>query len=198
MSLVPLGYYKTEIEIKKSKFIGIGVPISSPEEARDLLKEIRAQYSDSRHVCYCFVWGKSSTHMGMSDDGEPSGTAGRPMLEVVKGTGYENILVAAVRYFGGIKLGTGGLVKAYTQITKLVVENIKVEEFIKKIEAEFITPYGLYDVIKKVIEEFSCEILNETFLVDIRIIVNIPEINIDEFKIKIMDVSNGKIKLIRH
>lgn len=194
MSEIPTDIYKTEIEIKKSRFIGIGFPISSPENARELLKVLREEYSDARHICYAFVWGKKSTHMGMSDDGEPNGTAGRPMLEVVKGSGYENILIAAVRYFGGTKLGTGGLVKAYTEITQNVIRDIPVKEYIESVCLKLNIPYNLYDTVKKIIEENSGIIKDEDFSINISITFEIPTRNKKDFDILISDISKGELK----
>ncbi len=197
MAEIPIGNLKREIEIKKSRFIGIGCPISSPEEARVILKDLKKEYPDSRHICYAFVWGKNSTHMGMSDDGEPNGTAGRPMLEVVKGSGYENILVAAVRYFGGIKLGTGGLVKAYTEITQLIIKNIAVEEYVEQIELYISLPYTLYEPIKKIINIFAGQINSEEFLSDIELKFSLPKNTEVEFNKKITDVSKGSITAVK-
>lgn len=196
MALIPVDIYKNEIEIKKSKFIGVGFPITSPENAREVLKDLRKEYPDARHICYAFVWGKNSTHMGMSDDGEPSGTAGRPMLEVVKGSCYENYLVAAVRYFGGIKLGTGGLVKAYTEITQLVTKNIKVKEFVETSDLKVYVPYNLYDFIKAEILENEGEILSEEFLSEITVKFQVPKINVENLKERVKDISKGSLKCI--
>lgn len=193
MAKIPIDVYSNEIEIKKSRFIGYGFPIDSPEDAREKLKSLRIKYPDSRHICYGFVWGKNSTHMGMSDDGEPSGTAGRPMLEVVKGSGYENILVAAVRFFGGIKLGTGGLVKAYTEITQLVVKNIKVEEFFEKDKFTLSVPYQLYDSVKRTIVESQGKIIVESFLTNIDIIIELPCSEEDVFRENITNISKGQL-----
>lgn len=193
MAYIPIQNYSTEIEIKKSRFIGYGYPIESPEDARIKLKELRIKYSDARHICYAFVWGKDSTHMGMSDDGEPSGTAGRPMLEVVKGSGYENILVAAVRYFGGIKLGTGGLVKAYTEITQNIISDITVEKFVEKENFSISVPYKLYDIIKIVMEEHNVVIEKEEFLSDINIFFCVPVSCSASLKNKVNDISKGSL-----
>lgn len=193
MAKIPVKEFKSEIEIKKSKFIGIGFPIDSPEHAREKLKSLRNEYPDARHICYAFLWGKKSTHMGMSDDGEPSGTAGRPMLEVLKGSGYENILVAAVRYFGGIKLGTGGLVKAYTEITQNVIRDIEVEEFVEKIKLNIKFTYSLYEPIKKLILSQDGIVLHEDFSSDIELNFDIPVINRECLEKDILDISNGSV-----
>lgn len=195
MALIPTKVLSEEIEIKKSRFIGYGFPISSPEDAREKLKELKIKYPDSRHVCYAFVWGTNSTHMGMGDDGEPNGTAGRPMLEVVKGSGYENVLVAVVRYFGGIKLGTGGLVKAYTEITQLVIKNIEVEEYIEKEHFELLVPYPMYERIKKIVSEYKCSLIKEDFQTDIVMELEIPKDSVKDIRRDIADLSKGKLEL---
>ena len=102
-----------EIIIKGSRFISEVFSVSSQQEARDRLHEQKLRYSDATHVCHCFIAGLKAETCGMSDDGEPSGTAGRPMLDILKGSGITNILVTVTRYFGGTLLETGGLVKAY-------------------------------------------------------------------------------------
>ncbi|MBN2617428.1 MAG: YigZ family protein [Spirochaetales bacterium] len=195
MAKIPKAEYKTEIEIKKSRFIGMGFLINNVDEARVFLKKIKNDYPDSKHVCYGFLWGKNSTHMGMSDDGEPNGTAGRPIIEVLKGSGIENILVAVVRYFGGIKLGTGGLVKAYTEISKLVVENIPTEEYIERENKSLILPYTLYNQVKIVLETFNAEIINEEFLTDIKIDFKAAASNIEEISYEIKNISSGLLTL---
>jgi len=195
MALRPIDTFKIELEVKKSKFIGIGFPINSVDESRSMLKNLKEEYADSRHICYGFLWGEKSTHMGMSDDGEPSGTAGRPILEVLKGSGYENILVAVIRYFGGIKLGTGGLVKAYTEVTKLVVDGIHVEKYIERIEATLLLPYPLYNQVKMLIESYKCIIIEEKFETNITIKLSLEVTTEKEFSNDLQEISNGTLTL---
>ncbi|OQY39331.1 MAG: YigZ family protein [Spirochaetaceae bacterium 4572_7] len=197
MAKIPTEIFRTKYEIKKSNFIGFGYPINSPEDARKILKELKKEFSDARHHCYAFVWGENSTHMGMSDDGEPNGTAGRPMLEVLKGSGYENTLIIAVRYFGGIKLGTGGLVKAYTEITKMVIKDIPVKEYIEESIYTLTIPYTIYDAIKRIFTEFSCSITAEEFLVDIKLTIKAPTSNENILRESIKELSNGSVLLTR-
>lgn len=116
-------------EIKKSEFLSFAFPVSSADEVQNILKEIRLKYSDARHVCYACVVSKPQMEK-CSDDGEPDGTAGKPLLELIKKKGITNILLVVVRYFGGIKLGAGGLVRAYTRagvlsLDKCVLQEIK-------------------------------------------------------------------------
>ena len=116
-----------EINIKGSRFIAEVFTVTTQAEAREKLHEQKLRYSDATHVCHCFISGLKAEACGMSDDGEPSGTAGRPMLDVLKGSGITNILVTVTRYFGGTLLGTGGLVKAYGDSTKEVLKIVKTE-----------------------------------------------------------------------
>ena len=107
-----------EIVEKKSRFIAHVFPVHSEQEAVEHIEQIRKQYWDARHNCHAFVIGPNDEISRCSDDGEPSGTAGRPILEVLQGRGIHNALVIVTRYFGGTLLGTGGLVRAYSQATQ--------------------------------------------------------------------------------
>ena len=111
-----------EVTIQKSRFIGLAAPCSSEEEAQAFIRSIREKYRDARHHCYAYVIGLNSGIMRYSDDGEPGGTAGMPMMDVLKNEGIVNCCVVVVRYFGGILLGTGGLVRAYTQGCKIALQ----------------------------------------------------------------------------
>ena len=111
-----------EIVEKKSRFIGYAVPVSSEEEAYAFV-EIRKQHYDARHNCYAFAIGSENTLLRFSDDGEPQGTAGKPILEVITGNAVVNICIVVTRYFGGTLLGTGGLVRAYTEAAKLALSD---------------------------------------------------------------------------
>ena len=119
MSLKP---YKTlmargeaEFIVNKSRFIGYGAPVSSEEEAQDFLKQIRARHKDASHNCYAYIVGANMGIMRYSDDGEPGGTAGLPIIEVMKAQAVTNAAVVVTRYFGGVLLGAGGLTRAYAQ-----------------------------------------------------------------------------------
>ena len=112
----------SEFLIKKSKFIGYGSPAQTEEEALAFLQRIRQQHRDASHNCYAYVIGKNSGIMRYSDDGEPSGTAGMPIVDVIRARGVVNCCVVVTRYFGGILLGAGGLVRAYAQGAKTALD----------------------------------------------------------------------------
>jgi uncharacterized YigZ family protein len=111
-----------EIVEKKSRFIGYAEPVESEEQAYAFIEKIKKQHYDARHNCFAFAIGKENTIYRFSDDGEPQGTAGKPILEVITGKEAVNICIVVTRYFGGTLLGTGGLVRAYTEAAKLCLE----------------------------------------------------------------------------
>lgn len=110
-----------EITEKKSRFIGMSHPVSTEEEAYAFIESVRKKHYDARHNCFAFSVGEDNPMLRFSDDGEPQGTAGKPMLEVINGSGIHNICIVVTRYFGGVLLGTGGLVRAYTDAAKAAV-----------------------------------------------------------------------------
>jgi uncharacterized YigZ family protein len=130
---------------------------------------------------------------GLSDDGEPHGTAGRPVYEVLKGSGLTDVLLTVTRYFGGTKLGTGGLVSAYGQSAKNVLESLPVTEKIYTIKTEFAFDYGLFDSIKKILSQFGARDVEEDFSIKVFIRANIPVEKKEAFSQSIQDISRGEI-----
>lgn len=116
---------QAEIIEKKSRFIGYAAPAHTEEEAQAFLQQIRAKHRDATHNCYAYQVGEHNQYQRSSDDGEPSGTAGRPILEVVKGSGLSDVIVVVTRYFGGTLLGTGGLVRAYSATAQAALASAK-------------------------------------------------------------------------
>ena len=132
-----------EYEEKKSRFIATLRPVSTPEEAAAFFDEMKKKYWDARHNCSACVIGKNNEYSRCSDDGEPSGTAGRPMLEVLTGEGIHNAVVVVTRYFGGVLLGTGGLVRAYQAAVKESIGNAKIIEKTKGVLVQARFEYSL-------------------------------------------------------
>ena len=114
-----------EIVEKKSRFIANVFYVENENEADARLNEIRKKYYDAKHNCYAYILGKNGENMKSSDDGEPQGTAGHPMLDILKGEGITNCIAIVTRYFGGTLLGTGGLVRAYSESLKAAIKNAK-------------------------------------------------------------------------
>ena len=185
-----------ETVIKGSRFIAELFPCSSQAEARDLLKKQKTKYSDATHVCHAFVIGPNAEILGMSDDGEPSGTAGRPMLDVLKGHGCTNVILTITRYFGGTLLGTGGLVKAYGGGAKSVLEKADLqnafEPLVAKKDFSLTVSYSIYDEIKRYISSLHIYELKEDFQTEITICGKIREDEADSFCAKVFDLTSGK------
>ena len=138
----------SEITIQKSRFIGYALPCESEEDAQLFIRNTREKYRDAKHHCYAYIIGVNSGIMRYSDDGEPGGTAGMPMMDVLKNSGIVNCCVVVVRYFGGILLGTGGLVRAYTQACKAAVEAASVVRMELSVVMECMVAYPFWNQIQ--------------------------------------------------
>ena len=137
------GYGTDEIVEKKSRFIANVKPIKSEEDAISFVEEIKKKYYDARHNCYAYQLGDRNQIQRYSDDGEPSGTAGMPILDVLRGRDIKDTIVVVTRYFGGTLLGTGGLVRAYSSATKVGIEKAGLIERIAHIRQKFTVDYTL-------------------------------------------------------
>ena len=169
--------------------------ISSQAEVRELIKKQKQKYADATHVCHAFICGKNAEIMGMSDDGEPGGTAGRPMLDVLKGRGVTNILVTVTRWFGGTLLGTGGLVKAYGDGAKDVLEKTEFEELVEKSAFSLKCDYQQYQIVKKIFEGYQISDTAEDFGELIAISGQIHAAEFESFKSAVFDKTNGKVEV---
>ncbi len=197
-----------EIVEKKSKFIGNIYYVESKEEAEEKLKETRQKYSDARHNCYAYrVISDGALVERASDDGEPSGTAGGPMLNILQKNNLCNVLIVVTRYFGGILLGTGGLVKAYSEATNKALELTEKIEKEKGSIAEIILEYKYLEIFKHYCKNQNINIINIDYGEEIKILIELntkqEEIlmkNQDEFKFKMLNcriVSKKYIRKIR-
>ena len=186
---------EAEIEVRKSRFISIAIPTKTLEEAREAVARVKAEYADSTHVVHAAVVGSNGTMFSSSDDREPKNTAGRPALEVLRGSGITDITVCIVRYFGGTLLGTGGLVKAYGDSTKEVLKHVRTEELIERICFSMLLPYELYNRTRRLIEECEATSIEESFGTGITINGLIPAAAKDRFSSGILDIGQGRIRL---
>ena len=184
-----------EIEIKKSRFISIAYPVESLEEVKEKVIYTRSLHPNATHVVHSAVVGKSGTLFSSSDDREPKNTAGRPSLEVLKGSGITNICVCTVRYFGGTLLGTGGLVKAYGDSTKEVLKIVKTEELIERESFTAVMQYDHYTLAKRLLDETSATDIAEDFGVGITIKGKIPLSMHDNLKKGFQNIGQGRIQL---
>lgn len=192
---IPTARAEAEIEVKKSRFIAIAIPANSLENVKKAVQQVRSEHPDATHVVHAAVIGKAGTIYSSSDDKEPKNTAGRPALEVVKGSGITDIAVCIVRYFGGTLLGTGGLVKAYGDSAKEVLKIVPTEELIEKSEYRMILPYNAYTLIKRLLESVEATIDEEKFDTMIEISGKLPSSNTSKMKEGTDDIGQGRIAL---
>lgn len=175
----------SEITEKKSKFICNAYHVESVEEAEEILKELRKKYHDARHNCFAYRIIKDDVSRA-SDDGEPSGTAGMPMLNILNGRNLSNILVVVTRYFGGILLGTGGLVRAYSLATTTAIENAEIVYQNLGLEAKFCIDYKDLEEVKYQMKNREISITNINYGEKI-------EITVEGEEDKIRKIINEKI-----
>lgn len=185
----------SETNVKNSHFIAEVFIVCSQGEARDKLKKQKEKYEDARHVVHAFVIGNNAEILGMSDDGEPSGTAGHPILDVLKGSDITNILLTVTRYFGGTLLGTGGLVKAYSCAAKSVLEIAATEPLIEKTKFDFSISYAVYEKVKRLLETLNASDVKETFETNITISGFIPVNASKELSNLIFDITKGSVSV---
>lgn len=165
-----------ELVEKKSKFIANIFYVESVEEAEEKIKEVNKKYFDARHNCYAFsIYTDNGIVSRFSDNGEPSGTAGGPMLNILQGQGLSNCLVIVTRYFGGILLGTGGLVRAYSDATKLAIENTKIINKDLGIEVSFLVPYSDLQKLQYYFNKNEIKILDTKYNENIEVIFEITK-----------------------
>ena len=169
------GQVTAEVEEKKSRFIANLFYVESLEEAENCLKQIKKKYYDARHNCYAYVVKEESIIKKSSDDGEPSGTAGSPILNVIERNNLCNVIIIVTRYFGGILLGTGGLVRAYTEAATNAVNQAKIVEQEKGLEVEFELSYSDIEKFKYYCNLKNIKIVNITYTENVKIVIDLTE-----------------------
>ena len=169
------GKVTAEVEEKKSRFIANLFYVESVEEAENCLKQIKKKYYDARHNCYAYVVKEESIIKKSSDDGEPSGTAGSPILNVIERNNLCNVIIIVTRYFGEILLGTGGLVRAYTEAATNAVNQAKIVEQEKGLEVEFELSYSDIEKFKYYCNLKNIKIVNITYTENVKIVIDLTE-----------------------
>lgn len=200
---LPLGYYipastfRCEIEIMKSRFIATAGRVTCAQDTKAFLTCVRKELPRANHYVYAFRigYGKSVIE-GMSDDGEPAGTAGPPVLAVVRGSIVGDLMIVVARCFGGTKLGTGGLVRAYTLSAQEVIAGLSIMSKIDKKLLSMEVSYSFYEHAKRIIAAHFGEIEDESFAENITLIVSLIEPQVEIFVNTIRDATSGRIQII--
>lgn len=193
--LIPAGYAAAEFVEKRSRFIGQVWPVETEEQARQLIAETKSKYYDARHSCWCFIIREGGI-MRYSDDGEPQGTAGQPMLEIFRRRSVQNVCCVVTRYFGGILLGAGGLVRAYSHTANLALDTAGIA--IVRSWSRFLLecPYGLFQRVRTELEAIGGTAEDTEYGSNILLTVLVPEGTERAFAARMADLSAGTISLL--
>ncbi|MFW5802063.1 MAG: YigZ family protein [Spirochaeta sp.] len=195
---IPTTETVVEIERKKSRFIGVLLPVEDRSQVESCLAALHTPYPNPTHIVYAFRFGGLDREIeGLSDDGEPKGTAGRPVRDVLTGHQVTNALLAVVRYFGGTKLGTGGLVRAYGDCARAVLEEAELHELIPRVELCFSVSYAIIDQIQRIITDVHAEVLAQDFGTEVALSIRVPAVKVEEVVKSITDVSAGGVVIDR-
>ncbi|QIZ78204.1 YigZ family protein [Ferrimonas lipolytica] len=195
--LVPAAPASTEEVIKRSRFITVIEAVSSGAEARAFHARMRAEHPDARHHCLAFNAGPPgcSRDIGCSDDGEPSGSAGRPMLAVVQGADVGQFAAVVIRYSGGIKLGVGGLVRAYAGGVKQALEVLQTKAYVAQISVTLRCDYADMPLLEYLLELHQGKVLEQSFAQQVELILQLPLTQRQPFQQTLADRSSGRLNL---
>jgi len=193
---VPSGVAEDELVVRNSVFVGTAGHATDATEARAFVDQVRAAYPDANHHAWAYrISPDPQGEMGSSDDGEPGGTAGRPMLAVLDGSGLRQVVVVGTRYFGGTKLGTGGLVRAYSQVARLALARLPAHWCVLHLVSEVVLDYSLYGTARHLLSVCDGRIEEEGFTDQIRLRIAVPACAFPGVAEKFRDISNGRVTL---
>lgn len=185
----------SKIEVKKSVFIGKSFHITSPEEAAEYLAAERKKYPDARHLCYAWVTGGEASRQKSSDDGEPQGTAGQPLLELLTSNGFTDSLICVTRYFGGTLLGKGGLKRAYTDSGRQALSDGEPVELIPALRWREHCSYPLFEMLSRKASQSCWALENIDYGQDVAFDITVPEEAESELVRFCLDLSGGTLVL---
>lgn len=191
---IPAALHRVEEEILRSRFITTVGPASTVEEARAFIAAVQAEFADANHNCWAYVVGApgSSGQNGLSDDGEPHGTAGRPMLTVLLHSGVGDLVAVVTRYFGGTLLGKGGLVRAYSGGVQAALQTLPLIEKVPKAMVTAVLEYGALTGMRRLLPPYEAEVVDEEFAADITVRILLPDVHAEAFCVALVDLTHGQ------
>lgn len=194
---IPAKTCRVEDEIKRSRFITTLAHTPAREDALIFIDQIRAEFADASHNCWAFLIGPPGTtgNVGMSDDGEPHGTAGRPMLTVLTHSGLGDVAAVVTRYFGGTKLGKGGLVRAYSGGVQHALEKVQRAERVTRVAVLTTIDYASYKSFKRLLPDFEVRVVAEDFGTDITCELAVPAEQVAPFKQAVGNLTRGEAQV---
>ncbi|BCR06187.1 hypothetical protein DESUT3_32560 [Desulfuromonas versatilis] len=191
---IPAARFRCEIEVERSRFITTVQPVASASEAQAFVAELKAEFPDANHNCWAYLVGPpgSTNQIGLSDDGEPHGVAGRPMLTTLQHSGLGDTALVVTRYFGGIKLGKGWMVKAYTAAAQTALEQVPRAERIAWVQLRATFDYALVTPLDRRLAEFECETLATDYTDKVSLRLRLPEEQEARFRRMFADLTAGQ------
>lgn len=193
-------YFKTIKDIseglykeKMSKFISFAIPVNNAEEAKETVKQYQKKYYDARHVCWAYMIGTDRSEFYSNDNGEPSGTAGKPILGQINSYELTNILIVVIRYFGGIKLGTSGLIVAYKAAAADAIENGEIIECHEQAQLSFTFPYLSMNSVMKLVKDTGVNIISQIFDNDCSMTIETNADDVPPFRNRLVDIDGVDI-----
>jgi uncharacterized YigZ family protein len=194
---VPAGVRRAEETIERSRFVATVGRADSVADAQAFIARARAELPDASHHCWAYVVGPpgDTSRVGASDAGEPRGTAGRPMLTVLLGSGVGNIAAVVTRYFGGTKLGKGGLVRAYGGTLKQALEELPTEELVTRVGLTVTIDFALLSTVRHILPPFEASIQEEAYATEVVLAIALPEENLDAFLKALAGVTGGRARV---
>lgn len=190
---VPTGFVTAEIEEKKSRFVTAVTSVSTKKEATLFFQQARNIHPTANHHCTVFIIGnpKCATDQGWNDDGEPSGTAGKPMLNILQHNNIGNVAAVVTRFFGGVKLGTGGLVRAYSGALKAALEVLGLQGFFPTTAIKISFHYQFETAIRNLIEEATATLKDAQYSTLVSFEIELAEQKVSDFQVRVLDLTRG-------
>jgi uncharacterized YigZ family protein len=194
---VPAATHRVEEAIKHSRFIATVAPAPSIEAARAHIEAIRAEMPDATHHCWAYAVGTpgATAQSAASDAGEPPGTAGRPMLAVLFGSGLGDVAVVVTRYFGGVKLGRGGLARAYSGVTRRALSEVPRAERIPRAALRLTGPHDAIAALRHLLVRHDAQVTTESFDADATLHVELPADAVETFRADVLAASSGRVRV---
>ena len=194
---IPAGRYRVEQEITHSRFITTIGPVQSVEDAQAFIRAISDEFADATHNCWAYVVGPpgDTGRVGMSDAGEPHGTAGRPMLATLLHSGLGDVVAVVTRYYGGTKLGTGGLVRAYGGGVKLALASLPVAERVERTALTIVAPYSAVSALQQLFPAHEATVESEQFEAEVTFRLKLPLTRVDGLRTGVMDATRGQARI---
>lgn len=194
---IPAAEIRTEMRVSNSRFIATAAYTPTVDDAKAFIARIRTEFADATHNVFAYIVGYgATTTLGISDDGEPGGTAGRPALAVLRGSGLGDVAVVVTRYFGGTLLGTGGLVRAYGDAVRAVLEQLPRAEKVERRTGLIAVDYPMYEQVKRLVAAHNGTVLHEDFATDITLTLMFALEDMAPFNAALIDLTAGQAELI--